>query len=387
MILSLLSATAQAPKATANNSDAYAAAANRPSSHADDTTSITPSTSAALTTLSAVQLDTFGDEELAELIIRAQAEQMRRPGSNRTTMTGAPAAAMVAASLGLSPPARAQIKSNNKIWETDNCVRDMQALCGGTIGGKCLACATAHAANLTRAGCSNARVQEICNAAELATVGVRVTPPNYTARIDGYAAPPPHPTFLMVRAKGGGSSSGVYDVAREVAPGETINLAVSTDPTDNYFFVATFTLAGEGGDVRFDMYAMQLRATVETGPIMTVPTLHWATFVGATGCISGDCGGNWTNFQTGGDGAVYTEATQSVKGNSWVANQTIIRTGTAWDNGGGWSFNLESGWEVRYISGPTSRTPSSVQCDPSAVPPQNCPNGAPCPPSGHCAIA
>eukprot|EP01047_Picozoa_sp_COSAG01_P085520 COSAG01_NODE_18829_length_1050_cov_1.220820_1_plen_169_part_00 len=59
-----------------------------------------------------------------------------------------------------------------------SCLGEMILLCEGTHTTKCLECATSHASQLPKAGCTNDRVNEICKSGEMAVINITITPPS-----------------------------------------------------------------------------------------------------------------------------------------------------------------------------------------------------------------
>jgi hypothetical protein len=174
--------------------------------------------------------------------------------------------------------------------------------------------------------------------------------PQYKAGLLGY--PQPLMSFSVVRATNFSSSDPApagYGGGRALVPGETIPLRVSNNPNDRYYFVAICTLPYYDGNAEIVMYVLQLRATVDTGPIQTTPSLHWANFVGQTYHSGNSNDGNFTD-DAGDSGWFGTSKTQSVDGSGWVVNQTVVHIGTKW--GQGYAPHLTKGWTVRYMGGP-----------------------------------
>jgi hypothetical protein len=169
------------------------------------------------------------------------------------------------------------VRGSTTTHGTDKCLIGMLLLCGGTYTQTCLACASAHAKQLQADSCTNKRVTEICNNAEMAVVNITITPPVTLPNSVQSQHATPVQTF---RASNAGQATPGYFTFKPLGPGGLLTIGVSADPIDRYYATTTMTSVHmTDGSVWTATFMLALRLQVSVGPISTITTLDWDNYM------------------------------------------------------------------------------------------------------------
>jgi hypothetical protein len=238
------------------------------------------------------------------------------------------------------------------------CTAAMRELCDGKTQGACSTCASIHAPDLLKAGCTNDDIRDICEGGSLACVNLTITHTNnMTASL--LANSSLQPFDLSVTHS--------FPLAVPTALPDSMCYSSSDDDSFVYFISGSQVVGFNGGDFEFAAIALQLRATVDMGALGTAVTLHTTTWGGGSGdsrlpscaaiCKEHECGTNCPMCRNGGgipgrdecDGCEQGEAkcaagsnisTITTPGKRATTHKAIVRTSEA--------AAVTSEWQVQF---------------------------------------
>lgn len=245
-----------------------------------------------------------------------------------------------AAGGGELPSLATTVHGSTTTHGTDKCLIGMLLLCGGTYTQKCIACASAHAKQLQADSCTNERVTEICNNAEMAVVNITITPPvtSFDSTMSQHATP-----VQTFRASNAGQATPGYFAFKPLGPGGLLTIGVSADPIDRYYATTTMTSVHmKDGSVWTATFMLALRLQVSVGPISTITTLDWDNYM----VFASDDSTN-TNVTSLVDDIAPLRFKSA---GTFAPNDTIFQTGTSYQSPAA-VWGLQSGWVVRYAGG------------------------------------
>ena len=152
------------------------------------------------------------------------------------------------------------------------CRAAMRQLCDGKTQGVCTTCATLHAQQLLKAGCTNDDIRGICESGSLACVNLTVTHTTHATAYDE-ANSTLQPFHHL-------SVSHSFPASMTSSTGLSSSMCFSSSDSDSFtYFVSGSQMVGlVDGTFAFAAVALQLRATVDMGALGTSVTLHTSSW-------------------------------------------------------------------------------------------------------------